>query len=85
MEKSIYSKDYAVLLALLRAKRHDAGVTQEEIAEQLGTTQSVISKCERGERRLDLVEVRAFCNALDLPLERFISELEAELRKKGGR
>ena len=39
---------------------------------RLGETQSFVSKCERGERRMDIVELRAFCHAMDTTLEKFI-------------
>ncbi|RYD32015.1 MAG: XRE family transcriptional regulator [Verrucomicrobiaceae bacterium] len=43
-----------------------------ELAERLNQTQSFISKCERSERRLDVVELRAWCKALDTTLAEFI-------------
>lgn len=64
--KSLFSADYMVFLRLLREARKRAGLTQEEMGARLGQTQSFVSKCERGERRLDIVEVRAFCQALDI-------------------
>ena len=54
MKKSLFSDDYKCFLKLLRQVRERAGITQEQIAERLETTQSIISKCERGERRLDI-------------------------------
>lgn len=57
---SIHSPEYRKLLERLRAARQAAGLTQVEVAEQLELTQSVISKCESGERRIDAVELMAF-------------------------
>jgi len=79
MEKSIYSREYAALLRLLRAARDKAGMTQVELAEKLGLTQSFVSKIERGDRRLDFVQLRTVCKALGLPLLEFIEQLESEL------
>lgn len=42
----------------------------------LGVTQSFISKCERGERRLDIVEVRSWCRAMGVPLQELIDGFE---------
>ncbi|MEB3279205.1 MAG: helix-turn-helix transcriptional regulator [Lyngbya sp.] len=81
MKKSVFSEDYKCFLKLLREIRERAGLTQEEIAERLETTQSIISKCERGERRLDIVELKAWCQALDIPLSVFIAEFEKALNK----
>jgi len=47
---------YAVLRALLVDQRERNGLTQVEIATRLGKPQSYVSKYERGERRIDLVE-----------------------------
>ena len=70
------------MLRLLKATRQRLGVTQEELATRLGETQSFVSKCERGERRLDVVELRAFCQALGRTLSRFVQELETELSSR---
>ena len=81
MEKTIYSSAYAVLLRRLRQARKDAGLTQEQLAKRLGQTQSFVSKCERGERRIDVVELRAWCSALRTSLPSFIAELDRALGK----
>ena len=79
MEKSIYSQEYSLFLELLRKARESKGLTQTEVAERLGQTQSFVSKVERGERRLDIVELRAFCSALGLSLLKFVEEIERVL------
>ena len=76
MEKSIYSSEYERFLALLRTARAESGLTQDDIATKLNTTQSVISKCERGERRLDIVELGAWCSALNISLSSFVGRFE---------
>lgn len=81
MEKSTFTHDYQVLTELLRAVRQEAGVTQAELAERLGETQSYVSKVERGERRLDVVQLRWFCGALAMPLKVFIDRYEKTLDK----
>ncbi|EDX76721.1 hypothetical protein MC7420_1724 [Coleofasciculus chthonoplastes PCC 7420] len=55
MEKSICTREYALFLSHLRSARKAAGLTQEQIAQSLQQTQSFVSKCERGERRIDIV------------------------------
>jgi transcriptional regulator with XRE-family HTH domain len=79
MEKSIYSKNYAIFLRHLRLARKRAGLTQAELAERLRESQSFVSKCERGERRIDLVETREFCRALNLDFISFTRELDERL------
>lgn len=75
MEKSLFSKQYKLFVVNLRNARKKARLTQEELAKLLGETQSFISKVERGERRLDVVELRAFCRALKVPFPSFINKL----------
>lgn len=56
MDKSIHSKEYAVFLRHLRQARKNAGMTQMQLAWRLAETQSFVSQCEHGERRLNTVE-----------------------------
>lgn len=76
MDKSIYSREYSLFLNLLRRTRQRAGRTQEDIASILGVTQSFVSKCERGERRLDIVEVRSWCAALGIPIQKLMDDFD---------
>jgi transcriptional regulator with XRE-family HTH domain len=82
VDKSITSRQYSLFLRELRAARKQAGITQFELAVRIGESQSFVSKCERGERRLDIIEVRAFCAAFGLPFPTFIDTLETSLRAR---
>lgn len=62
----------ARLITLLRQVRLDAGLTQSELGEKLNQTQSYVSKYESGEQRLDLLEIEAICEAVDLSLLEFV-------------
>ncbi len=76
MEKSTFTREYEILRTLLREQREAAGLTQVELAERIGETQSYVSKVERGERRLDLVQLRVFCGAFGVSLRNFVSRFE---------
>ena len=76
MEKSIHLQEYTVLLEMLRAARENAGLTQEEVADRLGESQSFVSKCERGERRLDVVELRSWCSVLGVSFHGFVKRFD---------
>jgi transcriptional regulator with XRE-family HTH domain len=79
MEKSIYTREYGELLRLLRETRESAKVTQIEFAKSLGQSQSFVSKAERGERRVDVIQLRTFCQALGANFIAFLTELEHRL------
>jgi len=81
MEKSIHSARYAAFLDTLKKARRDAGLTQVQLARKLGETQTFVSKCERGERRIDVIELGAFCRAFGLSLRQFVAILERAIRK----
>lgn len=53
---SLFPDEYRQLLELLVAARKTAGMTQQQLASKLGRPQSFVSKFEKGERRLDVVE-----------------------------
>ena len=53
-----YQKAYQRFRARLVQARNEAGLTQVEVAKRLGRPNSFISKCELGERRVDVVELR---------------------------
>jgi transcriptional regulator with XRE-family HTH domain len=75
----LHSDDYYKLVSLLRAVRKEAGLTQVELAARLGVEQSLISKIERRERRLDVAELRTYCSALGIGLNEFVSRFEMAL------
>ncbi len=60
------------LAALLRQVRLEAHLTQSQLAEILGESQSYVSKYETGERRLDLIEIEAICKAVGITLTNFV-------------
>lgn len=82
MDKSIYSKRYSVFLSLLREARQSQDITQSALAEKLAESQSVISKCERGERRMDIVELLSWCDAVGVSFVEFSQRLETEIIAK---
>ena len=77
MYKTLYTREYQQMLALLRAKRTDAQVSQVELARRLAWTQADVSKCETGVRRLDVIELRIWLKALGCELTDFVRELDS--------
>ena len=60
MGESIYSREYRLFIERLRKVRLEAGLTQVQAAQKLKKPQSYVSKIERGERRIDIVELQQF-------------------------
>ncbi|MEW5994378.1 MAG: helix-turn-helix transcriptional regulator [Candidatus Zixiibacteriota bacterium] len=55
---------YRRLVQTLIQVRKDRGLTQTDVAMRMGTDQSHLSKFERFERRLDVVDFIRLCEAL---------------------
>lgn len=55
-----------------RGAREQARLTQFEVAQRLGRPQSYVSKCESGERRIDIIELMEFAALYRKRLEFFV-------------
>jgi transcriptional regulator with XRE-family HTH domain len=66
LPKSLYSDMYSRFLKLMKRARVKSGLTQVDLATRLGRPQSFVSKCESGERRVDVAEFLAFCKAIQV-------------------
>lgn len=71
--------EHALLGAFVRKLRMESGASQRELSEGLGLPQSFISKVERGERQLQVVEFVLICRWLKVDpattLQTFLNEL----------
>ena len=74
----MHASRYGILRARLVELREAKGLTQTDIALQLGKPQSYVSKYERGERRLDIVELIAVAKTLGVDPAQLCSELACE-------
>lgn len=64
--KAVRTPKYLELRRLLVQTRRNAGLSQVALAERLKRPQSYVSKFERGERRLDVVEFFEVMDALQV-------------------
>ncbi|MEP0803795.1 helix-turn-helix domain-containing protein [Funiculus sociatus] len=55
-----YKNRYRAFVKRLKLSRIEAELTQVEAAEKLKISQSYISKCKSGERRVDFIELLDF-------------------------
>lgn len=60
--------------ARLRSLRRAAGLTQSDLAQRLGTTQSAVARLEAGRQRLSLATVQRTAIELGCDVELVISE-----------
>jgi transcriptional regulator with XRE-family HTH domain len=72
MPKTIYSKEHKILVERLKKARKERGLDQEDVAKLLGVTQSYISKIESGQRRIDIVQLKAFGKIYRKKIEYFL-------------
>ncbi|MBD2300735.1 helix-turn-helix transcriptional regulator [Nostoc sp. FACHB-87] len=82
MPKSIFTERYNRFRQLLIKARQAAMLTQSELSNKLSRPQSYVSKYERGERRLDLIEFLEVAEALQVEPETFIKTLLEEKEEK---
>jgi transcriptional regulator with XRE-family HTH domain len=80
MLKSLHTKHNEVFLTLLRNSRTAVPLRQADLALRLGHAQATVSKVERGERRLDVIELRAWLSALEVDFLSFMKSLDEGLR-----
>lgn len=64
MRKTLRSTEHARFLDLLIQARHQAGLTQQDVAKRLKKPQSFVAKYEGGERRIDVVEFLTIAGAI---------------------
>jgi len=77
MVQSVHTKRYQSLKQMLSDARKASGLSQTELAERLGRVQTFVSKYERGERRLDIIEFIDVATALNLDAVKVLRKLQA--------
>lgn len=81
MTESIHTAKYRKLRDLLVEARKMQGLSQAALAEKLGRLQTFVSKYERGERRLDVVEFLEVTHALEIDPYKLMRQLQAAYGK----
>jgi transcriptional regulator with XRE-family HTH domain len=76
LTKSLHSTRYCQFRKRLTEARINAGISQADLAERLGKPQSFVSKFERGERRLDIIEFLDVAAILGLGPAAFLTDLQ---------
>lgn len=74
MPSSIFTQRHQEFIAFIASVRKATDITQVELAVRLGKPQSFVSKVERGERRLDVIEFCQVAEALDRDPAKLLQE-----------
>lgn len=77
VKKAIYERSYAAFTSLLKEERKKAGLTQAKLAKKLRRPQSYVSKYERGDRRLDVIEFLEIARAIGFDPNMILQKLNA--------
>ena len=64
MRQEIYSEEHQKLRKILRRERLAAGLRQSDLAARTERSQAYISKFEKGDLRLDVVDFVRICDAI---------------------
>lgn len=76
MKKALREQSYAAFTSLLRDERKKAGMTQAKLAKKLRRPQSYVSKYERGDRRLDVIEFLEVARAINFDPNELLQRLD---------
>lgn len=76
VRKALYERSYAAFTDLLKEERRKAGLTQAMLAKKLRRPQSYVSKYERGDRRLDVIEFLEIARAIKFDPNEFLQQLD---------
>jgi len=71
------SETYEQFNRLLIKERRRVGLSQQEVADRLGRPQTYVSKCERGDRRMDVVEFLEMAEVIGFDPVAFIKKLSS--------
>ncbi|MDR1401892.1 MAG: helix-turn-helix domain-containing protein [Puniceicoccales bacterium] len=74
LRKTIYTKEYHMLLERLKNRREELGISQDKLSQLLGRTRTFVSKAELGERRLDILELMHYLEMLQLDPKQFFND-----------
>ncbi len=72
MRKTIYTPEYEELISRLRLARNQAKLSQKQVAERIGVTQSFISKIESGQYRIDVIQLSRLAKLYKKKLDYFV-------------
>lgn len=79
-QESVRSPEYQVLIDLLKEAWTNSGQTRKAICDKLGKSKNYLNKIERGERRLDVIEVFRLCEAIGVDPMMLLGQFAAQAK-----
>jgi transcriptional regulator with XRE-family HTH domain len=76
--RSLHSVPYKHFLKRLYKARENSGLTQIEVAQRLDKPQSFVSKCEQGERTVDVIDLLKFSKIYNVSLDFFFEGISID-------
>lgn len=76
----VFSDEYAAIRNAIVQARRGAGVSQRQLAARLGKSQSHVVMIERGQRRIDALELMKMASALSPEPLRLLNQIWAAVK-----
>lgn len=76
MKHSVHSREYKKFRERLKQARIELDLSQTEVADRIGQLQAYVSKCEKGERRVDVIELLEFATVYGKGVDFFVSNID---------
>ncbi|OOF41498.1 transcriptional regulator [Rodentibacter trehalosifermentans] len=77
---SIHSSEHLWLRDIFLKQRKALGLSQRALCEKMGVVSSFVGKVETGDRRLDVFEFIAYCEALELNPIGIVTQIKEKFR-----
>jgi transcriptional regulator with XRE-family HTH domain len=81
MKEEVLFKQRVAFAGFLENMRKDKGISRSKVAQCLGLPEQIIKEWECAKRHIDIAELRAYCQVIDLPLVDCMTFLENVLDK----
>lgn len=82
MPKSVHTPAYQLFRKMLQEKRESLGLKQRALSRLLKQHHTYVNLCESGERQLNIVELREWCQKLRISFPEFVKELDDALTQQ---
>lgn len=80
---SLHDDNYRQFVELLVERRKASGASQQDVADALGWNQSQVAKIETCQRRIDVIELIRFAEAIGVDAGRLVAEVRKTMIASG--